>query len=579
MNKVKKHWQDTLALMKDIVNQLDFKQRVLFLFLSVLLVIGSIGTLIFLSHTTTVQVPSRGGSFSEGIVGTPRFINPLFATSDPDKDLVEIIYAGLMTRSGSEFIPELTHSYVVSEDGLSYTFILRDDLVFHDNKPLTAYDIDFTIKLVQNSATKSPLRADWLDVTSTVINEKTIQLSLSRPYGGFLALTTLGIIPQHIFKSISPDQIIFSEYNINAIGSGPYKIQRVSKDSIGIPKEIILKSSPTYTLGRPYLRKIIFTFFSTINDAQKDLTKRNIDGLYNVPSSTITDFEHRGFTLHSSPLPHIFALFFNQSNNTIFLDHDVLQAIDMVIPKSAIVKRIFNGYGHILCNPTPLYMTGSQACSEAYTNYTTAEKISRATALLRNAGWKRNTEGILAKDGRTLEFSLSLPNNPELKETAAMIATSLSDIGITTQQQIFEPGNFDQDVIRPRSYQSLLFGQIYEHDTDIFAFWHSSGKNDPGFNIGLYANSNADTILEKIINEDDDTKRNDAHDSLLPIFSQTIPAVFLYSPDALYVTDSRIYNINIQGIVSPHHRFSSIHTWYRYTERIWKPFIKKQKLY
>jgi peptide/nickel transport system substrate-binding protein len=579
MNKLQQRLYHVLTTLKKLVHQLSYTQRLLFIFFALLLIVGSLGSLIFVSHATTIQVPSRGGSFTEGVVGTPRFINPVLATSGPDKDLVEVVYAGLMTYDGENYIPELARDYTISEDGLTYTFTLKDDLVFHDNKPLTTADIDFTIQLIQNGATKSPLRSQWLDVTTQIIDEKTIQFNLSQAYAGFLAVTTVGIIPRHIFSDITPDHLSFSEYNINAIGSGPFKIKDVAKDSIGIPKEITLIKNNRYALGRPHLKKITMTFFANIEEAHKELDKKNIDGVYNMSPNNMTDFDTRAFSIHHSSLPHVFALFFNQNRQNIFLDTDVREAIDSVIPREAIIKRIFNGYGHALCGPIPPSMIGSIACPDEYQKLTAEQKIVRASNILKDAGWKRNSEGILQKEGQVLEFTIALPNNPELKETAAMIETTLSDLGINIEQQVFEPGNFDQDVIRPRAYEALLFGQIYEHDTDSFAFWHSSGQNDPGFNIGIYANTTTDALLEKAVAEDNVTERTEIYRDLGTTFKNNTPAIFLYTPDALYVTRSHTQGISIQGLITPNHRFSMIHTWYRNTQRIWKPFMDAKKLY
>jgi len=298
-----------------------------------------------------------------------------------------------------------------------------------------------------------------------------------------------------------------------------------------------------------------------------------IDGLYNIPTSELERFESRAFTIYDHPLPQTFALFFNQDEQELFLDNDILEAIDVAIPKEAIIKRIFNGYGIPLCGPIPPYMIGFVSCDENNLRMTGQERSLMATAMLKKKGWSRNNEGLLSKEGVVLEFTVALPNNPELKETAAMIETALSDIGINMEQQVFEPGNFDQDVIRPRLYEALLFGQIYEHDTDSFAFWHSSGRNDPGFNIGLYTNSEADEILRATLKETETSSRRALYNRLYELFADDIPAIFLYTPDFIYVTQSNIYNISTQSIINPHDRLASIHTWYKYTNRVWKPFI------
>jgi len=244
-----------LTSLKYTIHHFTRTQRIVFGILCTLLLIGTVGIIIHLSNTTTSEVSARGGSFTEGVIGTPRFINPVLATSDPDKDLVEIVHAGLMTYNGSDYVPELAQDFTISDDGTMYSFTLKEGLTFHDGQPLTASDVVFTVQLVQNSSVKSPLRPQWTGVTATAVDDQTVQFILESPYAGFIHVTTLGILPQHILGSIPPDQLGFSEYNIQAVGAGPYKIKHVSKDKLGIPKEISLRRNNDYMLGKPNLRK------------------------------------------------------------------------------------------------------------------------------------------------------------------------------------------------------------------------------------------------------------------------------------------------------------------------------------
>lgn len=561
--------------LKVLVHSLSKQQRVIFVVLSVLLIIGAVGSIAKLSNRITKEVPVAGGNYHEAIVGTPRFINPVLATSTPDQDLVELVYAGLMTFDGTAYIPELAKEYSVSEDGKVYTFILKDKLKFHDGKPLTAYDVAFTVELVQNSSVKSPLRSEWLGVSVEAPNEKTVRFTLENSYAGFLRVATLGILPEHIWGTLTPEQLNFNEHNIQAIGAGPFMITSVNKNKLGIPEKITLKRNSHYSLEKPYLKTISLSFFTTFEDAEKALTRKSVDGLYGVPTSSLVDISgKRAWTIHHSPLSRVFAIFINQNQQELFLDSDVVSALNVVIPREAIIKHVFSGYATAICNPIPPFMTGHSACDTEIMKITQEERETLALSMLEKKGWKKNSLGILEKNGTPFIFTLALPNNPELKETAAMIESAFKNIGITVTLQVFEPGNFDQDVIRPRAYEALLFGQLYEHDSDSFAFWHSSGRNDPGFNIGLYTNSAADSILRNILAEENDVSRQKLYDELAKIWRTNNPAIFLYVPDSIYVVRSSLQNINSNHIINPSERWSTVHTWYRYTDRVWKIFTK-----
>jgi ABC-type transport system substrate-binding protein len=140
-------------------------EKVAFTICGAIAAVSGLLLLYSLSHSFEVQVPARGGSITEGVVGIPRFINPLLALSDTDRDLTTLTYAGLVALEGDTIVPDIASDYTVSADGLQYTFTLRDDARFHDGTPVTADDVEFTIQKAQDPALKSPRRAAWEGVT------------------------------------------------------------------------------------------------------------------------------------------------------------------------------------------------------------------------------------------------------------------------------------------------------------------------------------------------------------------------------------------------------------------------------
>src|ERR1035437_875134 len=166
------------------------------------------------------SVPTKGGELSEGVIGFPRLINPVLAFSDVDRDLTSLVYSGLMKYQNGKIVPDLAQSYTISNDGLTYTFTLKDSLRFQDDTQLTTDDVEFTINKVQDAGLKSPRRADWANVSVKKVGSNQIQFILKQPYAPFITNATLGILPKHIWKNVNTDQFIFSQYNIQQIGSG-----------------------------------------------------------------------------------------------------------------------------------------------------------------------------------------------------------------------------------------------------------------------------------------------------------------------------------------------------------------------
>src|SRR3989344_3113787 len=204
--------------------------RILFYLLAALVGIASLSVLYALEQSLLVEVPAYGGTLAEGVVGSPRFINPLLAMSDADRDLSALTYAGLMGISGTgDLVSILAESYDLSSDGKTYTFILNKNAKFSDGTPVTADDIVFTIQKAQSPALKSPKYADWVGVGVAAVDQRTVRFTLSKPYAPFLGLMTLGILPSRLWKNISDEEFPFSMLESNPVGAGPFKVTDVSR--------------------------------------------------------------------------------------------------------------------------------------------------------------------------------------------------------------------------------------------------------------------------------------------------------------------------------------------------------------
>ncbi len=123
-----------------------------------------------------------------------------------------------------------------------------------------------------------------------------------------------------------------------------------------------------------------------------------------------------------------------------------------------------------------------------------------AASVLTGAGWTydgvarvwKNAAAKQTLDGITLRTS----NVPELKAVASAVKEDWEKLGVPVNIELYEPGDLSQNVIRPRKYEALLYGMVIGRDQDLYAFWDSQERNDPGLNIALYANKTVDGLLE-----------------------------------------------------------------------------------
>jgi len=553
------------------------KECMVFVGLLIVLLLSTILILQNINKHFMVSVPLRGGSVSIGVVGVPRFINPILASSEADLDLTSLIYSGLMRKSSDDsLIPDLAEKYEMSKDGLTYTFTLKDKIYFQDGKPVTAEDVLFTINKVKDSVIKSPQKINWDGVTVEKKDEKTLLFTLKQPFASFLENATLGIMPAHLWEN-SPMEL--NDANINPIGSGPYMINSVNKQSSGIVDYYKLVSFKKFILGRPYIETINLHFYQNEEDLVKALQNKSVDQISSISPLNAKNLKEENYQIESVSLPRVFGLFFNQNVNRLFTDKVIISAINQVIDKDKIVKEVLLGYGTVINSPIPPNMIEYQKPATS-ASVSREDLLKKAKDSLAKAGWKAGTDGFLEKTETIkkkkvitkLEFSISTGNAEELVKTAELIKQDLAEIGMKVEVKTFETGNLNQNVIRPRKYDALLFGEIINHESDLFAFWHSSQRKDPGLNVAMYTNAKVDKILEDASVIVDENARIKKYIQFEDEIKKDMGAVFLYSPDFLYIVSNNLKQFKINHIISPSDRYLNAYLWFIQTENVWKIF-------
>lgn len=535
----------------------------------VLVGLGTVATLLgywllaTISLATTTVVPARGGTFTEGIVGTPRFINPVLALSDADRDMTKLVFSGLMrVGPGGGLVPDLAQDYRVSEDGKEYTFTIAEDATFHDGTPVSAEDVAFTIDLIQDPAVKSPKRANWGGVTVTVHDTRTVTFTLKERYAPFLQNTDLGILPKHLWKEVRTEELPFSKLNVEPVGAGPYRVEKLTTTSAGIPSELSLVQYAKAKTAS-YLSRLVFRFYP---DAAALETAVSEDPA--LAAHSVSPTAGAGQAVHEALLGRVFSVFFNQNQNNLFASKAVRQALDDALDKNAIVNTLIGGYGSPAVGPLP---------QESLEAVAIEGHLDQARATLEKDGWKLGDDGVYTKTVKKsttrLAFTLTTGNAPELKRAAELVTEAWRAFGADVTVQYFDQVDLQQDVIRPRKYDALLFGQVVGREADLFAFWDSSQRNDPGLNIALYTNSSVDAWLREARTTDDPEKRNALLTKAATMITDERAAVFLYTPHFVYLTDARVQGVALGTIVTPADRFTTLPSWHIETERVW-PFFK-----
>ena len=516
----------------------------------------------------TKAVADYGGEYIEGIVGQPLHINPIISQSNnADEDLSQLVYSGLLKYDDlGHLVPDLAESYDISDDKTTYTFHLRHGVTWHDGQPFTAADVLFTTNLISDPTYKSPLRTNWQGITVNVVDDYTVAFQIQAQYVGFLNNLTFGILPQHIWDSVGADKFSLTDLNLEPIGTGPYKYNTFQKDSKGNIISYKLVANPNYFAGKPYISKMTFNFYSDEDSLLKAYNSKEIMGLSSLTPQRIGDIKLLQSTVvHKFDIPRYFALFINQTKSLALADDNVRQALAYATDRQEIISKVLDGNGRPAFSPILDDMVGYSANIDPR-NF----DLDKANSILDSNGWTRGNDGLRGKNGTALEFTITTTDWPELSQTADILQAQWAKAGIKVDVNTYSISDIQQNYIRPREYEALLFGQVLGADPDPYSFWHSSQKHDPGLNLSLFGDDSTDSLIEKGRAEFDPNARAQIYQDFQNKLVAETPAIFLYSPDYVYPVSKSVQGINVDNLISPADRFSDANHWYINTKRIWK---------
>ena len=395
---------------------------------------------VYIARTTLV--PANKGTYTEGIIGTPRFLNPLYKDSnDTDRDISELLFSGLMAYGpDGKLTEDLAKSYSVSDDGLTYEFILKDNLRWSDNEPLTSDDILYTISVIQDPAYKSPLRGQWLGVETEKITDTSFRLKLKNPYSSFLENCTLKILPKHIWSNVSADDFPLSPFNLSPVASGPYVVKKTNRNKDGDILSMELAPNARYFGQKPHIQHFVFAFFGDNDSLLASFRRGIVKGFAQQQLPDPKASAIAGENLYSFTLPRYFALFFNSDNNPALDDAQVRQALNLATDKQEIIAKALNGAGSAVDSPilSDFYHFNPPMVSYSF-------DTEQAQQLLDKSGFAAASDGSRTKAVSrkpafqfTKNLSLGSKLDPDVKELQTCLAKEVAP-------DLAASGKFDAD--------------------------------------------------------------------------------------------------------------------------------------
>lgn len=519
------------------------------------------------------EVPKAGGSYTEGLVGSPQHLNPLLApANDVDLDLAQIIYDGLYEfDSNLNLQPNLAAALPeISPDGKTYTIKLKDNAVWHDGQKLTADDAVFTYQLIQDPKYNSPLRFSWDRVSVEKLDERTLKLGIRESSATFIANLTVGILPKHIWESVAPENFALSMFNLEPIGSGPFQVSELKRGRSGNVRSITLKPFKQYYKAGPYLEKLNFEFYETTDDLISTYQARGIDGLGYVPFDRNLFIKARqGRSQFTLTLPQYQAVFINPTKNPAPLsDPKVRLALARSVNKKKIIDEVYadqaeEAYGPIL----PGHLGYHEQIPGAEMNIYDPEQARR---LLEEAGWLMDAETGFRKDklGRIITLELVTSNFSPNIRVAEQLKAMWQEIGVQVILKIETITDLEKNFIRPRNYELLLFSENVGADPDPFPFWHSSQVRDPGLNLTTFAVPEVDRLLVEGRRNQPPEDRAAKYRRFQELFVGQVPAIFITRGVFVYNIPAELKGVKLNTVVTPADRFWNIEEWHLKTKKI-----------
>lgn len=517
--------------------------------------------------------PDKGGIYTEGLIGEPRYLNPVISSaSEVDRDIATLVFSGLVKHDESgRIIPDLAASYEIKDGGKTYEFTLRENLTWPDKEPFTAADVVFTINLIKDPKYQSPLRNNWQGVRVEKIDDFRITMKLPVEYEPFLENAAVGILPQHLWSNVQPQNFLLTQLNLKPVGLGQYTLVKITKNAAGLIRSMEFSPNPRY-YEKANISRFVLRFYETQENILDAYKRREIDGFsLNSVLEKNSLAVARSVEFYNIKLPRYFAVFFNQPKSGVLAELTVRRALALAVNKNHIVKEILKDEAEAQNSPFPfgLLEIGEPKTKLAYDPET-------ARVLLEKVGWKIGPDGFRekklknAKTATRLEFVLTTTDWPELTQVASALKSDWEKIGVKVNLDVVPVNAVQNQTIRPRQYEALLFGEVLGLDPDPFSFWHSTQRKDPGLNLALYNNKKADGLLETARQTNDSEERLEKYQSFQEIIMQDIPAVFLYSPNYIYAVSGKIKGLNLKAVNTPSQRFENINKWYIATQRVKK---------
>lgn len=501
-----------------------------------------------------------GGTYAEAALGPIETLNPLYATSSAEISASRLMFSSLYTYDTTGHLHgDLAESIQAQPGATVYTVSLRSDARWHDGAQLTAKDVVFTVNLIKNPETRSPLRINWRDIGIEAKDDTTVEFKLPATYAAFPTALTFPILPEHILKDVAPGAVRENTFSRAPVGSGAFSFRLLQSASGEAQHKVVhMIANERYYNQAPKVNRFEIHAYDTQESIVRALRTGEVGAASDITGVDISQVDTHNYEIANQPINSgVYALL--NTTSPLLRERGIRKALQIGTDTQAVRDSI--GISVPALN-TPFVAGQVRGMEEVVTPQYDPVK---AGAILDAEGWVLQ-DGVRQKGERKLALTVMTTKNEQYEKAIDALASQWRRLGITVQTSVVDPNdpsiNFVQDTLQTRNYDVLLYELFIGADPDVYAYWHSSQTVQSGYNFANYTNKVADDALASARSRLEPDLRALKYVTFARQWVEDAPAIGLYQATSEYAYNKHIRSIDASSkLVSSYDRYANVLDW------------------
>ena len=486
----------------------------------------------------------KGGHVVEGNFSDIRTLNSMLSSDTASNQVIGLMFDGLTNqKKDGTIIPALAESWKTSGDGLTYTFKLRSGLKWSDGQAITADDVKFTYALAYDPAYKafaSPRRGDLSKYIKSIDtpDPQTVIITTTQVFAPFLASHgNYGILPKHVLGSMDATTLNTAPWNTApTVTNGAFKFVSWEKG-----QQVTMARNDNYWAGPAYLDQWIYKVLPDSVAVTNQLKTGEIDigpidpgqydSLTGVQTVVRSEFPVPTFTFYAYQLDP------SKPAGPLFQDKTVRQALLYALDRNSMNQAIYFGHATAANSVEPPTSWAYKEKPQVVYNFDKA----KAESMLDSAGWTKGSDGIRAKNGQKLKFTMiTNAGNKQRESSLTYMQQAWHDIGVEATPSLIQFPQLVSQIVDIRTFDIFLVGFNWSVDPDESPLFHSRNTAPGGFDGFDFKNDQVDSILDQALATLDQNKRKQLYFQFQDIMSDLVPAPILNFTHGIWGVNTRV---------------------------------------